>query len=78
MTHQTKKSSIAEVSVDTIIGFAVSYIILVIMLFFKKGPLEITAVITIASLTRKYLTRRWFNWRDSKVDYSQHSKRDEQ
>jgi hypothetical protein len=64
---QTKTKSLIESTVNTSIGFGISYITLLVVnalygleltLF---DSLEITLIFTVVSIGRNYLVRRYFN-----------------
>jgi hypothetical protein len=67
--QQTRLSSLIEAVINVAIGFVVSLVITAIVLPAYGHPvswgdnLQITGIFTIASITRSYAVRRWFNGR---------------
>lgn len=67
MTRQSHRLSILETLVDVSTGFVISWAITWLLLpLWGYSPtvgaaIEITAVFTVASLSRKYVIRRIFN-----------------
>lgn len=66
---QSKKQSFIEANINTLTGFIVSYITLVVlnsiysMNLSMCDSLEITLIFTIISVGRNYMIRRYFNKR---------------
>jgi len=64
---QTKKQSFIEANINTLAGFIISYITLLIlnsvygMQLSMVQSLEITLIFTVVSVFRNYIIRRMFN-----------------
>lgn len=58
---QSHLQSLREATVQTAIGFGISYEILAYGLRHHWAAIEITCAVTVASLARQYFTRRFFN-----------------
>ena len=67
--NQTRLASLAEATINTAIGFAVSMALSAVVYPLFGFPvtlaqnLAITAIFTVASIARSYAVRRWFNAR---------------
>jgi len=66
---QTRKQSFIEANINTLAGFIISYITLLIlnsvygMQLSMVQSLEVTLIFTVVSVFRNYLVRRLFNGR---------------
>ena len=60
---QTKKSSMAEIGLNTSSGFIVSFAITSFLLPYMVGigAFGVTCIFTVVSLVRSYVWRRFFN-----------------